>query len=82
MALPAEDHLDRVVRWQGALPPDLMEGLVARPAAAEAFDRLGLSEIRHLIRWIQNASSQTVRRGRVKRVLAGLSRPESRPPMA
>lgn len=82
MALPLATHDERIARWRGALPPDLMKGLVERPLAARAFDRLSLSEIRYLIRWVQSADSQPVRRGRVKHVLAGLGRPERRPPAA
>ncbi len=81
MILPAESPAP-AARWRGALPPDLVDALSARPVAAAAFERLSLYEIRSVVRWVQSVDSATVRRRRVKQVLAGLAPPDRRPPAA
>lgn len=65
---------DPAVRWWGVLPPDLVEGLAARPDAARAFDRMSLSDIRETVRYIDAAGTDSLRRHRLRRLLAGLAR--------
>ncbi|MDX1660227.1 MAG: YdeI/OmpD-associated family protein [Gemmatimonadota bacterium] len=78
MPFHADSHPARVARWRDALPSDLVEGLAARPGAAETFDRMSLFEIRSVVRWVQTADSDRERGRRLKRVFAGLDGPPHR----